>query len=812
MFGSLGSARGSIFVDVAQARSNVAALAGDLRAFSSSAQSSLAGLDSAVSTNVQSLQSFSSSAKSSLTGFSGFITANEQSIRDLGGTLTAFGTIATGVFGAGVWNAANVEQAFSIMEVNTGAAGEQLDALKEKALQLGKDTVFSTSEAAAAITELGKAGMSVETILGGAADAVVNLAVAGEMDLASAASVLTATMNQFGLSAEQATFVVDTLARGAAVSTADLADLAQGLTYVGTTANQLGFPIEDVTAALAALNDQGIRGSMAGTSLNQMLTSLINPTGKAKTAMDELGLSFGQTYSVINDDGTMKSLPEILSNVDQATKGLTETERARYLNMVFGEQGGRAINALLQTQTEEAKAAGKGWEDYAEGVVSGNTAADMAAGKMNNLKGDFEQLKGGLETLAYTATNRLLPALRFIVQGADSLIAILISLPEPIQATIAALVGIGGATSLAAGGFLLMLPKINDTYKALNELKKADGVGRAISGLIGPMKGASAAMTAFRTGGLDGLAKTPGLVGRASSAMLDFTGSVKSGDITVKSLAKSMLGLAKAHPILAGLSIAAALYATNFLGIRDAVENLAGRVRSVFSDMAAAFRGTSDEASIAAEDVASFAEATKVVDGKTVYTAFVTNADGTKREVGEIVESYANADGTTAQVLIRGEDGEYWATIDLATGTISNAEIPVTADTRSFTQKIDDALNVLKERMAGSGFEFAIPLVTSLQALLPVVASVASAVGGFLERLNTQFQMFAQTRNPLAALVAAIAATLSTIDFGPFQSVMDGVVGALQQGSLVIQEVGNAIGSVFSGVAALWQGHWSDAK
>jgi TP901 family phage tail tape measure protein len=507
MSANLGSASGSIHLEVAQARQNVRALAGDLR-------------------------SFTAEVGSGFGGASAFIDQHEQSIRTVGQGLLGLGTIATGLFSAGVWGAANVEEAFAIMQAGTGATGAELDALQQKALQLGKDTVFSATEAAAAITELGKAGLPVETILGGAADAVVNLAVAGEMNLAQAANVLTAAMNQYGLSADQAVMVTDTLARGAAMSTADISDLASGLSYVGTTANQLGISLPHTTAALAALNDQGIRGSKAGTSLNQMLTSIINPSQKAARMMDELGLATGGAFELIDSQtGQMKSLPEIIRNVHDATKDLTEAERARYINAIFGEQGGRAINALLQTQTDEAREAGKAWEDYEAGVAAGTTAAENAAAKMDNLKGDLEQLKGGLETLSYTAMQTFLPAFRTVVQALDGVLSAIVGLPPGLQTIIAGMIGLVGVLSLGAGGFLLMLPRINDTIKAYRALRTA-------------------------------LAAT---------------------QLAQRGLALSLRGLITAHPVLLGLMAVVAVgllaYKTNVLGFRDAVQRVIETVR-----------------------------------------------------------------------------------------------------------------------------------------------------------------------------------------------------------------------------------------
>jgi len=312
------------------------------------------------------------------------------------------------------------ESQMSAVGAVTGATGTELKSLSDLALQIGKDTSFGATEAASAIEELAKAGVSTSNILDGAADATVALAAAGGVDLPSAATVMSAAMNQFGISGDQASRVADLLAAASAKSATGVLEMGESLKYVGTSANALGYPIEDVTTALAMMADQGMVGSMAGTSLNNMLLSLANPTAKAAEEMDRLGLSFKDAAT-----GELKDFPTLIADVSAATEGMTDAQRAATLETLFGVEGGRAMNALLASQSEEAAAAGKTWGDYYEAITESGVAAEQAAARLDNTRGDIENLKGTLETISIMATMAFLPSLRGAIQGVTKVLEVI---------------------------------------------------------------------------------------------------------------------------------------------------------------------------------------------------------------------------------------------------------------------------------------------------------------------------------------------------------------------------------------------------
>lgn len=464
---------------------------------------------------------------------------SSESVQGVGRGLAGMGAAVLGAFGVGIKTAADFEQRMSAVGAVTGATGQDLDGLRKLALQLGKDTSFSASTSAAAIEELGKAGISIENIMSGAAQGVVDLAAATDTDLVTAATIAANALNQFGLAGDQTVRVADILARGAQQSAADVTTLGDGLRYVGTTANALDIPLEDTVAALAALSDQGLQGSTSGTALNQMLSSLVNPSDKARRAMDQLGISV--------DDGTggFKSLTEIIENVRDSTAHLTEVERARYLNQIFGEQGGRAINALLQTQTEEADAAGKSWQDYMDAVEGGSTASEMAVQRLDNLKGSFEQMMGSLETAAIIIGTRFIPAVRAVVDAITAMLNIFLALPSGVQTVLAVITLAAGALSFLAGAAILLYPKLVSMRESFQALNKVLLGGRGFAGIVA----------------------------RLAPLLLRFLGPL-------------------------GLVITAIqLYRSNFLGFGDAVRKVVGimgsgigKVVDVFHDLSDAFR------------------------------------------------------------------------------------------------------------------------------------------------------------------------------------------------------------------------------
>lgn len=377
-------------------------------------------------------------------------------LRTGGGALMAAGTgvaavgllMAGGIYAA-VNAAAEFERKLDYFSAVSNATQAQYDAIREKALQLGQDTIFSAGQIADSFVELGKAGVGAEDIINGIGEAVANLGAAADIPLDTAAQILMSAVQTFHLGAEEAVGVADLLAGAANASIVEVQDLGLSLKYAGGVAASLGLPINDVVTALGLLGTYGIRGSTAGTSLRQILVSLTGASGPATAALKELGIITADgANQFFNADGSAKSLAEIFQVLQNATAGLTQEQKLAYLRTIFQNRALAAAIAL----TDEGAA---GFERMSAAIGS-TTAMDVASERLDNLSGDIEILKGNLETLAIESGGSLQEFARGFVQGLTEVVQWFSNLSPETQAMILKFLAIAAAGFVVIG-FLGML-------------------------------------------------------------------------------------------------------------------------------------------------------------------------------------------------------------------------------------------------------------------------------------------------------------------------------------------------------------------
>ena len=263
--------------------------------------------------------------------------------------------IAAGL-GAGVAAAANFEQRLSAISAVSGATSGEMDKIRAKALQLGKDTAFSAGESAQAMEELIKAGLSVDDVLNGAADATVALAAAGEVALPEAAAISANAMNQFGLSAKDMVGVTDDIAGAANASAIDVSEFGMSLQQVGAVANLAGVSFHDTATAIALMGNAGIKGSDAGTSLKSMFSRLQPTTKKQADLFKELGIiTEDGTNKFYDQAGNLKSLDKVSGILQNSLKGMTAQQKQATLQTLFGSDAIRAAAVLSKSGANQVR-------------------------------------------------------------------------------------------------------------------------------------------------------------------------------------------------------------------------------------------------------------------------------------------------------------------------------------------------------------------------------------------------------------------------------------------------------------------------
>ncbi len=359
-----------------------------------------------------------------------------QGLDTLGRGAGKVGLVAAAGLGAAVLASANFEQAMSRIDAATHETAQNMGLLRAAAIKAGADTVFSAGEAADAITALAKAGVSTKDILGGALSASLSLASAGELDVAQAADIAATALNQFGLGGDQASHVADLLAAGAGKAQGEVTDMAAALKYVGPVAHQMGISIEETSGTIAELAAQGILGEQAGTSLRGMLTALTSPSQMAAAEMKKYNIT------LYDAQGQFVGLSGVAGQLQTAFGSLGAEERDQALGRIFGNEQITTARILYAGGAEAVK-------KWTAAVDADGYAADTAARKLDNLKGDLEQLKGSLETALIGAGDGSQGPLRKLAQGTTDVVNGLNAIPGPAKNVATGLLAI---TAITGGG------------------------------------------------------------------------------------------------------------------------------------------------------------------------------------------------------------------------------------------------------------------------------------------------------------------------------------------------------------------------
>lgn len=428
--------------------------------------------------------------------------------------MTAAG-LAVAAFGvAAVKMAADFDQQMSTVQANTGATSAQMDQLRAAAIEAGASTVYSATDSADAINDLGKAGMSVTDILNGGLTGALNLAASDGMAVGDAAEYMANALSMFHLKGSQASQVADTLAAGAGKAVGNVSDFGEALNNCGAQANSFGMNVQETTGVLALFAQNGTIGAEAGTQLNSMLMKLAAPSAEASNTMKELGIS---AYDAQHH---FVGMANFAGQLQKAEKGLTDEQRNQANATIFGSYAIKAANYLYE-------AGESGVNKWTKAVSESGYAAEQAAAKNNNLKGDLENLSGSMESLMISVGEGAQGPLRKMVQGLDTLVDAFAGLPSGAQQTLvvmASLAGVFGAVHKAAGNLngstSRMANNIGLAIDPIQRVKTALGSAQtAFQMFKASSMSASEQMEAFGTSASKAQLKTAGFKAVGGSVM-----------------------------------------------------------------------------------------------------------------------------------------------------------------------------------------------------------------------------------------------------------------------------------------------------
>lgn len=295
------------------------------------------------------------------------------------------------------------ETSMSKVSALSGATGDELATLEAKARELGASTTFSASQAADALGYMALAGWDTEQMLAGVGS-VLTLAQAGEMELAAASDLVTDYLSAFNMEASETARMVDVLAYAQANANTTVEGLGMAFKNCAANANAAGMDVETTSAAISMMANQGLKGSEAGTALNAVLRDM---TAK----MEDGAIAIGeQSVAVMDAEGNYRDFTDILADVQAATNGMGDAEKAAALQSTFTADSIKGLNLMLNAGADEMV----GFRDELYGCAG--AAEETAATMTDNLGGDLAAMNSAFEELSLKIYDGLQEPLRSAVQ------------------------------------------------------------------------------------------------------------------------------------------------------------------------------------------------------------------------------------------------------------------------------------------------------------------------------------------------------------------------------------------------------------
>ncbi len=373
---------------------------------------------------------------------------------------------------------ADFEAAMSEVGAISGATGEDLAALRNKAEEMGKTTKFSASESAEALTYMAMAGWKTEDMLNGL-EGILNLAAASGENLGTTSDIVTDALTAMGYSAGDAGKLADVMAAASSNANTNVGLMGETFKYAGTMAGTMGYSMEDTALAIGLMANSGVKGSMAGTALNAIISRLATNTNGATECINGLGVEF------YNADGTARNLSDVMNELRSATQNLTTEEKAEIASTIAGEEAKKGLLAILNASADD-------YGKLQNAINNCDGSAKNMADTMNdNLSGQITLLKSQLEGLAIQFITLIMPYLKQGIEWLSKVCDWIASLDDGTKKMI-----ITVATVLAAAGpVLIFFGKVATGVSSIISVgsKLVGGIG----GLIGKVSGAGGLIPAL---------------------------------------------------------------------------------------------------------------------------------------------------------------------------------------------------------------------------------------------------------------------------------------------------------------------------
>lgn len=430
-------------------------------------------------------------------------------IKSIVSTITAAtgaGAVAAGT--AAINAGKSFEAGMSEVQAISGASRKDLEALTNKAKEMGATTKFSATQASEGLKYMAMAGWNSQQMIDGL-PGVMNLAAASGEDLGTVSDIVTDALTAMGLKASDSAHFADVLATAASSSNTNVAMMGETFKYAAPVAGALGYNIEDLAQAIGLMGNAGIKSSQAGTSLRSILTRLAKPPKDCANAMEDYGIS------IKNSDGSMKSLMEVMENMRDSLQGLPKDEQSAAAAALGGQEAMSGLLAIINASESD-------FDNLSKAIDNASGAAQDQADIMNdNLQGALYELGSAAESAGIELYDNIKEPAKKAVRAAATEIRSLSTtikdngieaiIPEETITTVknlgntaksigaTGLRALGGGAKLISENMQVALPLATSFLVVMKGYTVVKTIATAFTETQAAMTGASAVMTGLGT-------------------------------------------------------------------------------------------------------------------------------------------------------------------------------------------------------------------------------------------------------------------------------------------------------------------------
>lgn len=343
----------------------------------------------------------------------------------LAGTVGVMVAAGAAIYNGPVKKAAGFQEQMSTVQAISGATGDDLQLLSEKAKQMGATTKFTAKEAGEAMEYMAMAGWKTKDMLGGV-EGVMNLAAASGEELAAVSDIVTDAMTAFGLAADgttngvsNATHFADVLAQASSNANTNVGMMGETFKYVAPVAGSLGYSLEDTATMIGVMANSGIKASNAGTALRSIMTRLSTDAGASSKSLGALGILTEKLgVQFYDSEGKTRDLAKVIGETREAWKGLTQEEQNNYAKKIAGQSGISGFLALMNAEQAD-------FDKLAASINNADGAAKaMADTKLDNLNGQITLMQSAWDALQVELGEMLLPVLTDLIKKATEVLGV----------------------------------------------------------------------------------------------------------------------------------------------------------------------------------------------------------------------------------------------------------------------------------------------------------------------------------------------------------------------------------------------------